>query len=66
MDSLSPPTYKLHPEDSLEVDTVPFGSLRVDVPTMVFPLLRGMKSKFMVRLNIFMFVFIVNSYGGES
>ena len=43
-----PPYYELHTEDPLEVDTVPFGFFIEGVTTMMFGLMRKIKSKMMV------------------
>ena len=61
-----PPSHKLHPEDSLEVDAVPLGHLIVELPRMVFSLLRNMKSKLMVGVVFVLFVITTISHYGVS
>ena len=51
-----PPTYKLYPEDLLEVDDVPLGLLVAELSRIMFTLLRNIKRKLMIVVAFVLFV----------
>ena len=51
-----PPTYKLNPEDPLEVDAVPLGHLIAELTIMMFAFLSNKKRKLMDGVAFLLFV----------
>ena len=61
-----PPFCDLHPEDTLEVDTVPFGCCIVGVARMMFGFLRKTKRKMMVVEEFVLFFPVAPELNGGS
>ena len=63
---ISPPSYDLHPEDPLEVDTVTFGFCIEGVTIMMFGLLRKMRRKMVVVAALVLFFTVALELNGGS
>ena len=62
----TPPSYELHAEYPLEVDTVPFGRYITGFTRMMYGFLRKMKRKMMVKEAFVLFFPVTLELNGES
>ena len=64
VDSISPPSYELHPEDPLKVNGVPFDCSVAGLTIMVFSFLWKMKRKIMVAEAFVLFLSVTIGING--